>query len=101
MKILCSSISEDNAELIQVLDDLFLNDQSISVKILDNPDYPGNLRVELLFESSFQRLSTQEKEALVSLCVLPDSSDPTIAAAVLGLTLPSSCTAFSQSFTVN
>ena len=84
MKILCSSISEDNAELIQVLDDLFLNNHSI-VKILDNPDYPSNLRLQLLFDASFQRLSTQEKEALVSLCVLPDTFDPKIAAAVLGL----------------
>ena len=84
MKILCSSISEDNAELIQVLDDLFLNDHSI-VEILDNPDYPGNLRLELLLESSFQRLCTEEKEALVSLCVLPDSFDPPIAGVVLGL----------------
>ena len=84
IKILCSSISEDNAELIQVLDDLFLNDHSI-LKILDNPDYPGNLRLELLLESSFQRLCTEEKEALVSLGVLPDSFDPPIAGVVLGL----------------
>ena len=86
MKIFCSSISEDNAELIQVVDDLkgSLDDHSI-VEMLDNPDFPHNLRLKLLFDSSFQRLSAQEKEALVSLCVLPDSFDPTIAAAVLGL----------------
>ena len=86
MKILCSSISEDNAELIHVLDDLkgSLDDHSI-VEMLDNPVYPHNLRLKLLFDSSFQRLSAQEKEALVSLCVLPNSFDPTIAAAVLGI----------------
>ena len=86
IKIFCSSISEDNAELIQVLDDVkgSLEDHSI-VEMLDNLDYPRNLRLKLLFDSSFQRLSDQEKEALVSLCVLPDSFDPTIAAAVLGL----------------
>ena len=79
MKLLCSSISEDNAELIQVLGDLSI------VEMLDNPDDPENLRLKHLFDSSFKRLSVQEKEALVSLCVLPDSIDPTIAAAVLGM----------------
>lgn len=86
MKILCLPISEDNAELTQVLDDLerSLDDHSI-VEMLDKLDYPRNLRLQLLFDSSFQRLSAQEKEDLVSLCVLPNSFDPSIAAAVLGL----------------
>ena len=83
MKILCSSISQDNAELIQVLEEL--KGSSVIVDMLDDPDYPLNLRLNFLFDSSFQRLSVQEKDALVSLCVLPDSFDPTIAAAVLGL----------------
>ena len=53
--------------------------------MLDSPDYPSNLGLKLLFDSSFQRLSAQEKEALVSLCVLPESFDLTVAAAVLGI----------------
>jgi len=84
MKLLCSFISEGNAELSQVLDDFMgsLQNHNI-VEILDNPDDPSNLRLKLLFDSSFQGLSDEEKEALVSLCVLPESFNVTVAAAVL------------------
>jgi len=85
MKLLCSFISEDDAEHCRVLDDFVLSLQNHNiVEMLDNPDYPSDLRLKLLFDSSFQRLSGQEKEALVSLCVLPESFDLTVAAAVLG-----------------
>ena len=86
MKLLCSSISEDDGEPSQALDDFMgsLDDRNI-VEMLDNSDYPSNLRLKLLFDSSFQRLSAEEKEALVSLCVLPESFDMTVAAAALGV----------------
>ena len=85
MKLLCSSISEDDVLPSQVLDDFMVSLESNNiVEILDNPDYPSHLRLKLLFDSSFQRLSVQEKEALVSLSVLPESFDLTVAAAVLG-----------------
>ena len=85
MKLLCSSISEDDAKPSQVLDDLLKSlKRNNIVEMLDNPDYPSNLRLKLLFDSSFERLSAHEKEALVSLSVLPDNFDPTVAAAVLG-----------------
>jgi len=83
IKLLCSSFSEDNAELIQVLDDL--ESSFIVLSSLDNPDYPSHLRLKHLFDTSFQRLRAEEKEALVSLCVLQDSFDPTVAAAVMGI----------------
>ena len=86
MKLLCSSISEDDVQPSQVLDDFMVSLESNNiVEMLDNPDYPSNLRLKLLFDSSFQRLSVQEKEALVSLSVLPESFDLTVAAAVLGI----------------
>ena len=86
MKLLCSSISENDVKPSQVLDDFIqsLENNNI-VEMLDNPDYPRNLRLKRLFDSSFQRLSAQEKEALVSLTVLPESFDLTVAAAVLGI----------------
>ena len=86
MKLLCSSISEDDVEPSQGLDDFMgsLGNHNI-VEKLDNPDYPSDLRLKLLFDSSFRRLSNQEKEALVSLCVLPESFDLTVAVAVLGI----------------
>ena len=85
-RLLCSFISKDDADLSQVLDDLMesLQNRNI-VEMLDNPDYPRSLRLKLFFNSSFQRLSVQEKEALVSLSVLPESFDLTVAAAVLGI----------------
>ena len=86
MKLLCSSISEDDVQPSQVLDDFMVSLESKNiVEMLDNPDYPSNLRLKLLFDSSFQRLSPKEKEALVSLSVLPESFDLTVAAAVLGI----------------
>ena len=86
MKLLCSSISEDDVEPSQALDDFMesLDNHNI-VEMLDNSDYPSNLRLKLLFGSSFQRLSAEEKEALVSLCVLPESFDLIVAAAALGV----------------
>ena len=87
MKLLCSFISEDDVgQQSQALDDFMkCLERNDIVKMLDNPDYPSHLRVKLLFDSSFQRLSAQEKEALVSLSVLSDSFDPKVAAAVLGI----------------
>ena len=86
MKLLCSFISEGDAELSQVLDDFMESLQNHNiVEMLDNPDYPSDLRLEHLFNSSFQKLSDQEKEALVSLSVLPESFDLIVAAAVLGI----------------
>ena len=87
MKLLCSSILEDDVDGgSQVLEDFMTSlESSDIVEMLDNPDYPSHLRLKTLFNFSFQRLSAQQKEALVSLSVLPDSFDLKIAAAVLGM----------------
>ena len=87
IKLLCSSISEDDSDdRSQVLDDFTRSLESNDiVEMLDNPDYPSHLRLKPLIGSSFQRLSTQQKEALVSLSVLPESFDLKVAAAVLGM----------------
>jgi len=85
IKLMCSSIPDDLARASQCIDE-FLECTENVVEMLDNPDYPSHLRLKSLFESSFQRLSTQDQEALVSLCILPDHFDFKIAAAVLGIT---------------
>ena len=79
---LCAFIFEDDAKMSQILDDL--EGRKNIVERLDIPDFPSNLRLNFLFESSFQKLSAQEKEALVSLSVIPKSFDLTLAAAVVG-----------------
>ena len=87
MKLLCSSISEgDVDERSQVLEDITRGVENNDIlEILDYPDYPSHLRLKPIFDSSFQRLSAQEKEALVSFSVLPESFHLKVAAAVLGM----------------
>ena len=85
MKLLCSTISEDDAQQTQFLEHFKESIESNIVELLDNPDYPSNLRLKLLFESSFQRLSTQEKGALVSVSILPEDFNLSAAAAVMGI----------------
>ena len=86
IKLLCPFIFEDDDEPNQVLNDFkeALDNHNI-VEMLDSPDYPSNLTLKLLFTSSFQRLSAEEKEALVSLSALPESFDLTVAAIVLDM----------------
>ena len=84
IKLLCSLISEDDAQPSQFLEDFMISSTGSIAEILDNPDYPTDHRLQFLFDSSFQRLSAREKEALVSLCILPESFNIGVAAAVLG-----------------
>ena len=84
IKLLCSSISEDFTPSSQYIE--FLESTGSIVEMLDHPDYPSNSRLRSLFQSSFQRLSTQDQKALVSLCILPPHFDLKISAAVLGIT---------------
>ena len=84
IKLLCSLISEDNAQPSHFLDDFLVSSTGSIAEMLDNPDYPTDHRLQFLFDSSFQRLSSKEKEALVSLCILPESFNIEVAAAVLG-----------------
>ena len=88
MKLFCSSISdEDSIQPSQLLRDFIESSTESIVEMLDNPDYPTNHRLKFLFNSSFHRLSAQEKEALLCLCILPENFDVNIAVAVLGKTV--------------
>ena len=87
LKLLCSSISEDDSiQPSQFLDDFLKSSTGHIIEMLDNPDCPTDHRLPLLIGPSFHRLSAQEKEALVYLCILPESFDINEAAAVLGKT---------------
>ena len=83
MKLLCSSISEDSTGTLSGSVDVFLNTTNNILEMLDNSDYPSNQRLKCLFDASFQRLSVKEREALVSLCILPNHFDLPVASAVL------------------
>ena len=86
IKLLCSSVTEDGSQSGPFYDEFMKTAIDNIVKKLDNPDYPSNLRMKSLFDGSFQRLTIQDKEALVSLCILPEQFDVEIAATVLGIT---------------
>ena len=87
IKLLCSSISEDSAQPSQFLNELLVSSTESIVEMLDSPGYPTNHRLRFLFNSSFERLCKQEKEALVSFSVLPENFDTEVAASVLGKTV--------------
>ena len=84
MKLLCSLISEDSVPPSQFLDDFMKTPTESIFETLDNPDYPPSHRLQLLFGSSFQRLNAQDREALVSLSILPENFSMEVASAVLG-----------------
>ena len=86
MKLLCSLISEDSVPPSQFLDDFMKSPTESIVDTLDNPDYPPSHRLQLLFGSSFQRLTARDQEALVSLSILPENFSLEVASAVLGKT---------------
>ena len=87
MRLLCSLVSEeDSAQPRHFLDVFMTSSTGGLVGMLDNPDYPASHRLQFLLDSSFQRLTAQEQEALVSLSILPDNFSTDVAAAVLGKT---------------
>ena len=87
MRLMCSLVSEEDSARPRHFLDVFMTSSTGSlVEMLDNPDYPGSHRLQFLFDSSFQRLTAQEQEVLVSLSILPDTFSTALAAAVLGNT---------------
>ena len=84
MKLMCSLISEDSAQPRQIIDDLMMSStENRIIAMLNNPDYPTSHRIQLLFDSSFKKLTMQEKDALISLSILPEGFSTGVAAAVL------------------
>ena len=86
IKLSCSLFSGDNDQPSELLKDFMESSTESILEKLDNPDYPDNHRLQFLFDSSFQRLSAKEKDALVSLCILPSNFTIEVAATVLGET---------------
>ena len=84
VKLMCSLIHEINLAPTPCLDHLLESSQSV-VQILDNSDYPNDLRLRILFESSFNLLSQSEQEAFISLSIFASSEfDSNAASAVIG-----------------
>ena len=71
IKLMCSLISEDNSLPSHFLDDFKASSTESIASMLD------------IFDSSFQRLTAQEREALISLSILPENFTTELAVAVL------------------
>ena len=84
MKLMCSLISEDSDSPRHFLDNFMTSSSESIVKMLDSHDYPTSHRLKFVFDSSFQRLSEREQEALISLSIFPENFSTEVAAAVLG-----------------
>ena len=84
IKLMCSLISEDGAQPRQIIDDLMMSStENRIIEMLNNPDYPTRHRIQFLFDSSFKKLTMEEKDALISLSIVPESFSTEVAAAVL------------------
>ena len=84
MKLMCSLISEDSGQPHQIIDDFMTSSREDRIiEMLNNPDYPTRHRIQFLFDSSFKKLTMEEKDALISLSILPESFSIEVAAAVL------------------
>ena len=84
VKLMCSLISEDSAQPHQIIDYFMTSStEDRIIEMLNNPDYPPRHRIQFLFDSSFKNLTIQEKDAIISLSILPESFSTEVAAAVL------------------
>ena len=72
IKLMCSLISEDNSLPSHFLDGFKASSTGSIGSMLD------------IFDSTFQRLTAQEQEALISLSILPENFTTEVAEAVLG-----------------
>ena len=85
MRLMCSLVCEDDVQPSQCLIEFTESAKESIVDILDNPDYPADKRLQFLYKKSFHRLSAAEKEAFVSLSVLPGCFTMELASAVLNV----------------
>ena len=88
LKLMCSLIRDGFTQPHQFLDDFVTSSMEDMEKVADNLECSTShrIRLESIIESSFQRLSKQEQEALISLSVFPANFSPKDAEAVFGFT---------------
>ena len=81
--LMCRSITQSKKPLNEALDDFIRSTKRI-VRELDNPEDSSDSRLIGIFSSSFESLPQYDKEAFVTLSVIPGSFDEDVATAVLG-----------------
>ena len=83
MRLMCGIMKEESVSLSELLEEL---KASPLVEVLDNESLPDDIRLKIIINRSFERLTGQEKDAFVSLAVFPNFFGVQEAKAVLDLT---------------
>ena len=68
MRLMCNIMKEEHTSIDELLEELR---NSTLVKVLDDESFPGDFRLKLLINKTFQRLPIQERKAFASLTVFP------------------------------
>ena len=82
MRLMCSTIEEETVSVGELLEEL---KNSPLIEVLDNESYSDDCRLKKIMNTSFQRLTSNEQEAFVSLAVFPSCFGVEEAKAVLNL----------------
>ncbi|KAL9975965.1 hypothetical protein ACROYT_G013193 [Oculina patagonica] len=82
MRLMCSFMMEENVSLTELFEEL---EVSPLVEVLDNEHFSDDARLKTIINKSFERLTSQERDAFVSLAVFPSSFGVEEATAVLDL----------------
>ena len=84
IRVMCNAFPQNELPLSQAIDNFIRSSDSVLSR-LDNPEEIATSRLSLVLDSSYQTLSQDNKEAFVSLSVIPGTFDLKVAAAVLGI----------------
>ncbi|XP_078355864.1 uncharacterized protein LOC144651641 isoform X2 [Oculina patagonica] len=82
MRLMCSIMMEENVSLTELFEELEI---SPLVEVLDNESFSDDARLKTIINKSFERLTSHERDAFVSLAVFPSSFGVEEATAVLDL----------------
>ena len=80
IRLMCSTMIGGNVSLHELLEEIKITPL---VDVLDNESFPDDVRLKSIINTSFQRLTTDEKDAFVSLAVFPGSFGVDEATAIL------------------
>lgn len=82
IRLMCSTMIGGNVSLNELLDEIKIKPL---VDVLDNESFPDEVRLKSIINTSFQRLSADEKDVLVSLAVFPGRFGVDEATAILDM----------------
>lgn len=84
IRVMCNAFPQNELPLSQAIDNFIRSTDSVLSR-LDNPEEIATSRLSLVLDSSYRTLSQDNKEAFVSLSVIPGTFGLKVATAVLGI----------------